>query len=297
MKAQNNRTTYIKHRLDNVINITKIVTLHYFEFDKNFVFPGEVHDFWEMVYVDSGEVLIDADKSRHILKRGELIFHKPNEFHTISSNQKTPANVFVISFATASKSMVYFRNRKMLLPEHLRPYIKTLMREGAETFALPFNNPSLRELTLKESAPFGGQQLIRTTLEQLLILLVRSQEQRSKNPHIFPDKESMDNHLVNAVLQLLNNNIYGTITVDEICRKLNYSKAYLSKIFNRTCHCTIIEYYTNLKINEAKKLIRENTYTFAKISEMLCFNNPHYFSRVFKKVTNMTPREYLHGII
>ncbi|MBE5869094.1 MAG: helix-turn-helix domain-containing protein [Lachnospiraceae bacterium] len=297
MKTQSNRPTYIKRKLDNVINITKIVTLHYFEFDKNFHFPGEVHDFWEMVYIDSGEVLINADKNSYVLKRGEIIFHKPNEFHTISSNKKTPANVFVISFATVSKSMSYFRNRKMLLPEQLRPYIKTLMREGHETFNLPFNNPGLRELTLKESSPFGGQQLIRTTLEQLLILLVRTQEQHAKKPHIFPDKESMDNHLVGAVLELLNENIYGTITVDEICSKLNYSKAYISKIFNRNCHCTIIEYYTNLKINEAKKLIRENNYTFSKISEMLCFNNPHYFSRVFKKVTNMTPREYLHGII
>ena len=296
MKTQSNRPTYIKYKLTNVINITKIVTMHYFEFDKNFHFPGEEHDFWEMVYVDSGEVLINADKNSYILKRGELIFHKPNEFHTISSNKKTPSNVFVISFATVSKSMSYFKNKKMTLPEHLRPYIKTLMREGRETFDLPFNNPELRELKLNASSPFGGQQIIRTTLEQLLILLVRTQEQRSKIPSIFPDKESMDNHLVSAVLDLLNNHIYGEITVDEICRKLHYSKTYISKIFNKNCHCTIVEYYTDLKIKEAKKLIRENTYTFTEISNMLCFNNPHYFSRVFKKKTNMTPREYLNSV-
>lgn len=296
MKTQSNRPTYIKYKLTNVINITKIVTMHYFEFDKNFHFPGEEHDFWEMVYVDSGEVLINADKNSYILKRGELIFHKPNEFHTISSNKKTPSNVFVISFATVSKSMSYFKNKKMMLPEHLRPYIKTLMREGRETFDLPFNNPELRELKLNASSPFGGQQIIRTTLEQLLILLVRTQEQRSKIPSIFPDKESMDNHLVSAVLDLLNNHIYGEITVDEICRKLHYSKTYISKIFNKNCHCTIVEYYTDLKIKEAKKLIRENTYTFTEISNMLCFNNPHYFSRVFKKKTNMTPREYLNSV-
>lgn len=296
MKNQTYRPTYIKHKLSNDINITKIVTLHYFEFDKNFHFPGEIHDFWEMVYIDSGEVIINADKNSYLLKRGEIIFHKPNEFHAISSNQKTPSNVFVISFATVSKSMVYFRNKKMTLPESLRPYIKALIREGRETFDLPFNNPGLRELKLKENAPFGGQQMIRTTLEQLLILLVRAQEQHSKTPHIFPDKESMDNHLVSAVLDLLNQHVYGTITVDEICNRLNYSKVYISKIFNKNCNCTIIEYYTALKINEAKRLIRENNYSFTKISDMLCFNNPHYFSRVFKKKTNMTPREYLHSV-
>lgn len=292
MKQQNNRPTYIKHKLANVINISKIVTMHYFEFDKNFHFPGETHDFWEMVYVDSGEVLITADKSNYVLKRGEIIFHKPNEFHTISSNKKTPSNVFVISFATASKSMMYFKNKKMTLPEHLRGYIKTLIREGRETFVLPFNNPELRELQLKDGSPFGGQQIIRTTLEQLLILLIRTQEKSSKHPQIFPDKESMDNHLVNSVLDLLHQNIYGEITVDEICHKLNYSKTYISKIFNQNCHCSIIDYYTDLKITEAKKLIRENIYTFTEISNMLCFNNPHYFSRVFKRRTNMTPREY-----
>ena len=291
-----NRPTYIKHKLVNVINVTKIVTMHYFEFDKNFHFPGEVHDFWEMVYVDSGEVLITADKNNYILKRGELIFHKPNEFHTISSNKKTPANVFVISFASVSKSMTYFKNRKMVLPEPLKHYIKTLIREGRETFDLPFNNPELRELKLHATSPFGSQQIIRTTLEQLLIMLIRTQEQHSKAPSIFPDKESMDNHLVNAVSDILKEHIYSTITVEEICSKLNYSKTYISKIFNQNCHCTIVEYYTDLKIKEAKKLIRENTYTFTEISNMLCFNNPHYFSRVFKSKTNMTPREYLNSV-
>ena len=297
MNQQSNRPTYIKHKLANVINISKIVTMHYFEFDKNFHFSGEAHDFWEMVYVDSGEVLITADKNNYVLKHGEVIFHKPNEFHTISSNKKTPSNVFVISFATASKSMIYFKNKKMALPEYLRSYIKTLIREGRETFILPFNNPELRELQSSDNPPFGGQQIIRTTLEQLLIMLIRTQEQRSKAPSIFPDKESMDNHLVNAVLDILKEHVYSIITVEEICSKLNYSKTYISKIFNQNSHCTIVEFYTDLKIKEAKKLIRENAYTFAEISNMLCFNNPHYFSRVFKKKTNMTPREYLNSVV
>jgi len=113
---------------------------------------------------------------------------------------------------------------------------------------------------------------------------------------LFPDKESMDNHLVHSVLTILNERIYDTITLDEICDKLNYSRVYISKIFNQHCHCTIIEYYTKLKIDEAKRLLRNNNESITKIFEQLCFNNPHYFSRVFKKVTNMAPREYLHSV-
>lgn len=295
MENQSLRPIFIKHKLTNVINISKIVTLHYFEFHKNFSFPGESHDFWEMVYVDSGNVHITAGKTHHTLSQGEVIFHKPNEFHTISSDGKTPSNVFIITFATTSKNMAYFKNKKTFLPEKLRHYIKILLNEGMRTFNLPKNNPELYELKLSESAPFGGQQIIRSTLEQLLIMIIRT-EQSSNKSHIFPDKESMDNHLVNSVITLLNENIYDRISVDEICRKLNYSKTYISKIFNKHCGCTIIDYYTNLKIKEAKKLIRQGGLSFSEISDMLKFNNPHYFSRVFKKTTNMTPREYYHSV-
>ncbi len=296
MKDQINRPIYIKHRLSNVININKIVTMHYYEFDKHFHFPGESHDFWEMVYVDSGNILIGAAKNNHVLRQGEIIFHKPNEFHTISSDGKTPSNVFVISFVSTSQSMAYFKNKRAMLPEHLRPFLKTLINEGRKTFVLPFNDPGLRELKLCATAPFGGQQMIRTTLEQLLIMLIRSQEANAKSVQIFQDKESMDNHLAHSVMTLLQNNIYGRLTVDEICRKLNYSKTYISKIFNTNYRYTIIDCYTRLKITEAKKLIRENTYSITEISNMLCFNDPHYFSRVFKKITNMTPREYKHSV-
>lgn len=296
MKASSTRPIYIKHKLTNTINISKIVTMHYFEFDKNFNFPGESHNFWEMVYVDSGNVLINAGKNSHVLKQGELIFHKPNEFHTISSDRKTPSNVFVISFVTTSKNMVWFREKKTELPPNLRHFIKRLIDEGRQTFELPFNNPELRELKPCPTSPFGGHQMIRTTLEQLLIMLIRNQEKNAETPQIFPDKENMDNHLVNSIISLMQENIYGKITVDEICRNLNYSKTYISKIFNKNCGCTIIEYYTNMKIKEAKKLMRENAYTIAEISGMLCFNNPHYFSRVFKKVAKMTPSEYIHSV-
>lgn len=291
------RPTYIKYKLANVINITKIVTIHYFELDKNFTFPGETHDFWEMVYVDSGEVVVTASNKKYILKQGEVIFHKPNEFHTISSDKKTPSNVFIISFASASKSMVYFKNKKTVLPQKLRPYLKTLMEEGATAFDLSVNNFELTELKENENVPFGSQQIIRTTLEQLLIMLIRTEEIATKSSNIFADKKSMDNHLVASVFELLNSNIYGRISVEEICTKLNYSKTYISKIFNNYCNCTIIEHYTNLKISEAKRLIRENKYNFTQISDMLCFDNPHYFTRVFKKETNMTPSQYRNSII
>jgi len=102
--------------------------------------------------------------------------------------------------------------------------------------------------------------------------------------------------LTEDITQLLGSNIYGKISVSDICRKLNFSRTYISARFKQTLGMTINEYMTKLKIEEAKTLIREEKHSISQISEMLCYDNPHYFSRVFKKVTNMSPREYKESV-
>lgn len=282
-------------RLNSLINITALVSIHYFEFDKNFHFSGERHNYWEMVYVDSGNVYVTAEGKEHVLGQGEIIFHKPDEFHTISADKKTPSNVVVITFVTNSKRMRWFEDKRTVLPRDLRHYIKTIISEGRKTFDLPFNNPHMMRLKFADNPPLGGLQLIKAALEQLLIMMIRIEEEKLRKRRLV-DEENSENNIVDEIIRLLSGNIYGKITVNEICRNLSYSKTHISKTFNENMGCTIIEYYTIMKIKEAKKLIREKCYSFTEISNMLCFSNPHYFSKVFKKITNMSPREYLQSV-
>ena len=53
--------TYIKTKLKRSIDIDAIITLHYFEYMKNFEFKGESHNFWEFLYVDKVTVAVSAD--------------------------------------------------------------------------------------------------------------------------------------------------------------------------------------------------------------------------------------------
>jgi len=65
---------FIKAMLNKEFVIKSIVSLHYFEFAKDFLFKGEKHDFWEFLYVDKGEVEVLADESGYNLKQGDIIF-------------------------------------------------------------------------------------------------------------------------------------------------------------------------------------------------------------------------------
>ncbi|MBQ4516084.1 MAG: helix-turn-helix transcriptional regulator [Clostridia bacterium] len=287
------KLNYVKHKIANLISINKIVTIHYYELDKSFSYDGESHNFWEMVYVDAGQVEIRANSREYCLKQGDIAFHKPNEFHTIKADGKTAANVFVISFVCSSEAMKFFKNKVTAVPAKLKKYISTIIEESEQSFNLM--SVSDIKLQMKADSPIGGQQMIRTHLEQFLIMLIRS-EQKSDGLRIFPTKESMENHLVSQMIQMIDDSLYGKITVEEICTTLNYSRAYLSKIFKASSGYTILEYTLLRKIQEAKKLIREDTYNFSQISDKLAFDNPHYFSRVFKRITNITPSEYKKSV-
>lgn len=84
--------------LQNSITIGKIFSIHYFEYMSNFSFAGESHNFWEFICVDKGEVGVTRGKSYTILKKGDLIFHKPNEFHDVKATGGIAPNLVVISF-------------------------------------------------------------------------------------------------------------------------------------------------------------------------------------------------------
>jgi len=288
------KATYIKTKLSNIINISKIVTIHYYEFDKAFKFKGEKHDFWELVFVDKGEVLIKADDKEIILKEGEIVFHKPNEFHSIKAYNSAP-NVFVISFVCSSKAMNYFKGFKSVINKNLKIFIASIIKEAKNTFDLPINNPELKQLILKENGEIGGEQLIKTYLEQFLIMLMRLMTNK-KETKIFPSKETMENHLVSSIIEFIDNNLYNVISVSDICRKLGYSKTYLSELFRQQSGYTIANYFIIKKISLSKQLIREDNYNFTEISDFLKFDNPQYFSRVFKRITNMSPSEYKKSV-
>ena len=284
---------YIKTKLQTVVNIPKIITIHYYEFDKSFVFEGESHDFWEMVYIDKGRVRVKTGKDAVVLEQGDIIFHAPNEFHAIEALDSAP-NFFVISFVCHSPAIQCFKKFHSTLDKRLKTFIASIIREAEETYIIPKNDTALNRLTKKDAAPLGGEQLIKMYLEQFLIILMR--EITQKQTSLFPSKESMQTQFVLSLKEYIDLNIEKSIKTHHLCEKFGYSMTHLCKLFKEQCGETITAYITRTKIERAKLLIREDTLSFAEVSARLDFDTPQYFSRVFKRVTDMSPTEFKNSL-
>lgn len=166
-------SSYIATELRKVIDVQSIVTVHYFEYAKNYVFEGERHDFWELLYVDKGEVEVMADEVGYRLKRGEMIFHKPNEFHNVFANGVVAPNLVVVAFVCPSPAMTYFEGKILKAGEDERELLARLVNEARDAFTTPLDDPGTVRMERASSSAFGSEQMIGMLLEQMLIRLVR----------------------------------------------------------------------------------------------------------------------------
>lgn len=290
---------FIRHGLPGVIHIRKIITIFYMELSKDFHYDGERHDFWEMVYIDKGEMLCTADKHQFTLKSGEVTFHKPNEYHNLSGDGKNAPNISILTFECDSVAMKHFEGKILRLSAEEKRLLSMLMSEGLSCFRLEDpSNPLLQKLRVQPDAPFGGFQMIRNLLEIFLISLYRHRESLTKKSRQSVHIDGVDvNFEIREVLDVLHNNLYGKLTIGDIARQVGKSESTVKNLFARFQPGGVMRYYNNLKIREAKRLIRENRYTLAQIAELLCYDSAQYFSKCFKASTNMTPTEYKHSII
>ena len=137
------------------------------------------------------------------------------------------------------------------------------------------HNTLLQKLKVIDPSPFGSSQMTKNMLEIFLIKLCRNTE----------------------ILDYLKDHIYGKVTLKELAKHLEKSESSVKQLFAQYREGGIIRYYNELKIKEARRLIREGNYNTTQISDMLQFDNPQYFSKCFKTVMNMTPSEYKISIM
>ena len=286
--------------LNEVITIDEIVTVHYFEFLKDYRFPGESHDFWELVYVDKGKIFAQAGDAVCPLEQGDIIFHKPNEWHTLFANGQTAPNIVIVAFCCNSKAMSFFEGKLLKIGDSEKNWMATILRESKTAFSSKLNDPFLSRLEKRGNSPFGCEQIIKLSLEWMLIEMIR---RHTENIFITrPEKlsttvrETSEQDILNKILTYLHEHVRGKISLDDVCAYTMFSRSYVQRLFKKRMGTSIMDYYKKLKIEEAKLMIRDGVYNFTQISECLSYASIHHFSRHFKEITGMNPSEYASSV-
>lgn len=279
-------------RLHDEIVISELVTVHYFELGKDYNFAGEKHDFWELVYVDKGEISALAGDNVRDLKSGDVVFHMPNEWHTLYANGVDASSVVVISFKSTSKAMEQFRSRVFKTGTAQRTLISHIIEETVAAFDTPLSDLITPKLRRRKDAAFGSEQLLKLYLCEFLISFIRNEAEIT----VSAVKRNADSGLFGELEDYLRRNIMKKLSLDDIARYAGISKTAVKQLFRTNAGCGACEYFTRMKIDRAKTYIREDNFNFTQIAELLGYDSIHYFSRQFKQYVNMSPTEYAVSI-
>ena len=242
--------------------------------DKNFIFSGESHNFWEAVFVSEGEITAIADEQIYKLKQGMLLFHKPMEFHRLIADGKISSHLKIISFTAEGELMRNFENRCFNL---------SLSEQDAFSEITDY---FIKAKFAYSNSPNNFDYISNMAVTLLEGFLLKLKEKKGNTPkHI-----SYNEDIYYKIVKTMKNNCDKSLSVNDIARLLNMSASNVKRVFALYSDIGIAKYFLNLRIRRSKELLQEGLSPY-EVAEKLSFK-PNYFYTVFKREVGTTPNKY-----
>ena len=283
-------------RTNEAIKLEGFHNIYYFEFGKFHYHSPEKHPFWEMVYVDKGTILANTDGNICTLEEGQAIFHCPGQIHSHVSNKEVANNLLVVSFSCHSDCMDFFSGKIFNLDKTGRMLLSLFTNEAKNALGnIPgdFFDKSALEFSGEK---FGASQLMAIYFTELLVRLVRDGADSVPYYNV-GTHPGYGNELVDAITEYLKENIYGDITLSDVCNRFFIRKSHLSVLFKEYTGMSTMSFYKKLKIEESKKMLREQNMSVSQICDRLSYSSIHNFTRAFKNATGFSPTGYKKSVM
>ena len=271
------------------MEVTAFANVHYFEFTKEFHSKENSHDFCELLFVDSGEIEVKSEFFKGILCENELIIHRPGEKHSLKGSGAEAPNVIIIGFECKSDKLVPLASSPVSLSPDHKKMLSRIMQEGMSIFEPPYDIPNTVYMKKRSDYPYGADQLLKLSLETFLISLVREFVVSKQDDDL---EKAVAVRNLESIYRYIAEHFTEKICLDTLCFIFGTNKTSLCRDFKKAYGKTVFECVQDMRIKAAKKMIRNQDISITEISERIGFDSVHYFSRLFKKSTGVSPSDY-----
>jgi len=165
---------------------------------------------------------------------------------------------------------------------------------GKEDVAELFSFLRYAEDEMRQGRP-GAEEMVDAYIRQFLVMLYR----RAVSPRCRQPEHTQSRGPSAAVpgltkaLEFIHEHLDRPIYVRDIAKACGYSEPHLRRLFREHLGMSPGEYLKTQRIEVAKQLLRTGRFTVCEVAEKVGFSDPYYFSRTFKSVVYVSPREYL----
>lgn len=110
--------------------------------------------------------------------------------------------------------------------------------------------------------------------------------------YVIPLQSHKYRNEVCCIMEYINNNITAKLTLSMIAKKVNMNESYVSRIFKKDTGITLVTYINNMKMQQAKELLKNSSFMIKDVSNVLGFENQFYFNKIFKKHFGINPSSF-----
>lgn len=279
---------WMAYTVKEQIRITDLYSLFEVHYQQGYAFLGEAHNFWECMYIRSGQVCVSGNERVYNLAGGSIIFHKPLEFHKFIINSREGADLLIFSYAAEGPLTSCLAEKVFALSPFQQSIIDSLLaflheRAGGRT--QPMEGDYYTYLAPFHTSP-AYPQLLATYLQQLMLSL-------AETGAVFDASTAPDAVIYRRAISYLNSNIHRQPDLPEVARFCNVSVSGLKRIFEKYAGIGIHKYLLKLKMNAAVEFLQEGE-SVSDVAEKLGFKSQSYFSRAFKRETGLSPSGFKH---
>lgn len=282
--------------LKSELGVTRLISDFYYELPEDFDYSGESHSGWEFVYVDKGKVSVGADNATYILKQGEMVCHKPFEFHTVKPYEGKAA-IIIICFESSDEYMAYFNNKILSVNQRQKQYLNDIADMGKTIFQpkLPLEIVRDGQMDPSPEATPLKLQFVKNAIQLLLLSLVNADTTEKQSRISVYEHTSQRKTLTKQIIEYLKQNLDKPVSLEDISGRFSYSLSSIKRIFKEETGCSIISYLNNLRMVKARDLLLGSDKPIGQIAFMLGFSSVYYFSIAFKRKWGVSPTAFRSG--
>jgi AraC-like DNA-binding protein len=235
---------------------------------------GRVLHEYHFVLISKGKGTFESQSAGTInINAGDGIIIFPQEWHRYKPSQKTGWTEHWIGFSGSIVELVmkdlFFDIKKPVVENCANLLVMNLMS-------------TLIQLVLEE--PFGFQRTASGICLHLLAEICNIQKA--------PDSSKANHSLISKAKFIMNQKVDHDFDLQSFCRNEGVTYSKFRKNFKSTTGLAPLEYFILIKIEKAKELLNSTDKNTKQIAFSLGFNSDHYFSRLFKLKTGLSPQEF-----
>lgn len=230
---------------------------------------------YQLLYIVAGKGHFFLDGKEEIIEAGHMLLYRPREMQKYVYYGSDQTEVYWVHFTGS--------NVKNILKEYHLFESGRIMQTGNSSEYHQLFRKMIQELQLTRP---HYEEYLSLLLRELFLLISR------QTPIGISSQNRMLQKEMEKATQYFSEHFTEEISIEQYAMDKHLSTSWFIRSFKRYNGVTPMQYILNLRITNAKTLLRTTTYSVAEVASIVGYDNPLYFSRLFKKQTGLPPSEF-----